>query len=57
MSQALTHAARGQLNGAVGAIMPLAMTLPEATALIASVMVLHRHGRCDADAPPGLFPE
>lgn len=57
MNQALSDAVRGHLNGAVGAIMPLAMTLPEAGALIASVLVLHRHGRCDADALPGLFPE
>ncbi len=57
VSQALTDVARGRLNGAVGAVMPLAVSLPEASTLIASVLVLHRHGACHADAPPGLFPE
>ena len=57
VSDALNGAARGQLNRAVGAVVPLAVTLPEASALIASVLVLHRHERCDADAPPGLFPD
>jgi hypothetical protein len=57
VSDALAHAARGQLNAAVGAVMPLAVSLPEASALIDSVLVLHRHGRDDAEAPPGLFPD
>lgn len=57
VNQALSDAVRGHLNGAVGAVMPLAMTLPEATALIASVMVLHRHGREDSEVEPRLFPE
>lgn len=57
MNQALTDAVRGHRNRAVGAVVPLATTLTEASALIASVLVLHRHGRCDADAPPGLFRE
>ena len=56
MSEALTAAASGRLNGAVGAVMPLAVTLPEANALIASVLVMHRHGLCDAEAPLELFP-
>lgn len=57
VSAALTDAMRGHRNRAVGAVVPLATTLPEAGALIASVLVLHRHGRCDEDALPGLFPE
>lgn len=57
MSLALTDAARGHLNLAVGTVVPLAVSLPEATALIASLLVLHRHGRCNAEAPPGLFPD
>lgn len=54
VTDALAHAARGQLNGAVGAVMPLAVSLSEAGALIESVLVLHRHGCREIDAP-GLF--
>lgn len=57
VSQALNDAARGHLNGAVGAVVPLAVSLPEASTLIDCVLVLHRHGRRNADALPGLFPE
>ena len=57
VSQALADAARGRLNGAVGTVVPLAVSLPEATALIASVLVLHRHGRDDSEVEPRLFAE
>lgn len=57
VSDALTEVARGRINGAIGAVVPLATTLPEASALIASVLVLHRHRRHFDDASPGLFPD
>lgn len=57
VSQALADTARGRLHGAVGAVMPLAVSLSETCALIDSVLVLHRHGARDGDAPPGLFPD
>jgi hypothetical protein len=57
VSMALADAARGRRNGAVGAVLPLAVSLPEASALIASVLVLHRHGQCGAASAPELFPE
>lgn len=55
MSDALSEVSRGRITGAVGAVMPMTVSLPEARALIDSVLVLHRHGASDADAPPGLF--
>lgn len=57
MSQALADAVRGHRNRAVGAVVPLAVTLPETSALIASVLVLHRHGREDSEVEPRLFAE
>ncbi len=57
MTEALADAARGRRNRAVGAVMPLAVSLPEVTALIASVLVLHRHGASDGAAEPRLFAE
>jgi len=55
VSDALSDAARGRITGAVGAVMPLTVSLPETCALIDSVLVLHRHGAVVADAPPDLF--
>lgn len=57
VSQALSDAARGRLSAAVGAIVPLAVSLPEASALVESMRVLHRHGAREGEAPPGLFPD
>lgn len=57
VSEALADAARGRLTRAVGTVVPLVVMLPEASALIASVLVMHRHSRGDGEVPPGLFPE